>query len=82
MGELQKLENPYKRIMIAGGGNIGKGLAKSLEENYHVKLIEADPKRALSISDELENTIAGGLGNCVRRRCRSADGVRASGDGE
>lgn len=57
MGELQKLENPYKRIMIAGGGNIGKGLAKSLEENYHVKLIEADPKRALSISDELENTI-------------------------
>lgn len=57
MGELQKLENPYKRIMIAGGGNIGKGLAKSLEETYHVKLIEADPKRALSISDELENTI-------------------------
>lgn len=57
MGELQKLENPYKRIMIAGGGNIGKGLAKSLEENYHVKLIEADPKRALAISDELENTI-------------------------
>ncbi|TQV71028.1 Trk system potassium transporter TrkA [Aliikangiella marina] len=57
MGELQKLENPYKRIMIAGGGNIGKGLAKSLEDNYHVKLIEADPTRALSISDELENTI-------------------------
>ena len=57
MGELQKLENPYKRVMIAGGGNIGKGLAKSLEDNYHVKLIEADPKRAMSISDELENTI-------------------------
>lgn len=57
MGELQKLENPYKRIMIAGGGNIGKGLAKSLEENYHVKLIESNPKRALAISDELENTI-------------------------
>jgi len=57
MGELQKLENPYKRVMIAGGGNIGKGLAKSLEDNYHVKLIESDPKRAMSISDELENTI-------------------------
>ncbi|MET1256447.1 Trk system potassium transporter TrkA [Aliikangiella maris] len=57
MGELQKLENPYKRIMIAGGGNIGKGLAKSLEENYHVKLIEADPRRAIAVSDELENTI-------------------------
>ncbi|WP_444996225.1 Trk system potassium transporter TrkA [Aliikangiella sp. IMCC44359] len=57
MGELQKLENPYKRIMIAGGGNIGRGLAKSLEENYQVKLIEADPKRALAVSDGLENTI-------------------------
>lgn len=57
VGELQKLENPYKRIMIAGGGNIGKGLAKMLEDQYLVKLIEANPKRALSISDELENTI-------------------------
>ncbi len=57
MGELQKLENPYKRIMIAGGGNIGKGLAKALENKYHVKLIEANPRIALSISDELENTI-------------------------
>ncbi|WP_196139829.1 Trk system potassium transporter TrkA [Aliikangiella sp. G2MR2-5] len=57
MGELQKLENPYKRIMIAGGGNIGKGLAKSLEENYHVKLIEFDPKKTHAISDELEHTI-------------------------
>jgi len=57
MGELQKLENPYKRIMIAGGGNIGKGLARALEDKYHVKLIEANSKRALSLSDELENTI-------------------------
>ncbi len=56
MGELQKLEKQYKRIMIVGGGNIGKGLARSLEENYHVKLIEANSKKALSISDELENT--------------------------
>ena len=57
MGELQKLENPYKRIMIAGGGNIGKGLAKALDEKYHVKLIEHDPKKAMAISDEVDNTI-------------------------
>ncbi|MDH5433382.1 MAG: Trk system potassium transporter TrkA [Gammaproteobacteria bacterium] len=56
-GELQKLENPYRRIMIVGGGNIGKGLARALEENFEVKLIETQSKRALSISDELENTI-------------------------
>ncbi len=57
MGELQKLENPYKRIMIAGGGNIGKGLAKSLEDNYQVKLIEYDAKKANNIGVDLENTL-------------------------
>jgi len=57
MGELQKLENPYKKIMIAGGGNIGRGLANVLQENYFVKLLEMDSKRAMSISDELDDTI-------------------------
>lgn len=57
MGELQKVESRYKRIMIAGGGNIGKGLAKILEEKYQVKLIEANAKRAMSISDEVDSTI-------------------------
>ncbi len=57
MGELQELEKPYKKIMIVGGGNIGLGLAKKLEENYSVKLIEADAKRALTISDHLDDVI-------------------------
>lgn len=57
MGELQKLENPYKRIMIAGGGNIGLGLAKALQNDYNVKLLEMDATQALRISDELDDTI-------------------------
>lgn len=57
MGELQELEKPYKKIMIVGGGNIGLGLAKKLEEDYSVKLIEADAKRALTISDHLDDVI-------------------------
>ena len=57
MGELQRLEKPYQRIMIAGGGNIGLGLAKLLEEDYQVKLIEHNAKRAQIISEELDDTI-------------------------
>lgn len=56
MSELRHLDQPYKRIMIAGGGNIGKRLATVLEKDYQVKLIEHNPARARAISEELHNT--------------------------
>lgn len=57
MNELQKLEQSYKSIMIVGGGNIGSGLAKTLEQNHTVKLIERSPQRAEVLSGNLNNTI-------------------------
>jgi len=57
MSELRRLDKPYKRIMLAGGGQIGARLAKVLESDYHVKVIEANPKRAHQLSEELSNTI-------------------------
>ncbi len=57
MSELQKLETNYKRIMIAGGGLIGAGLARRLEHNHYVKLIEFNEKRAKFLSGNLDNTI-------------------------
>lgn len=57
MSELQKLESSYKRIMIAGGGLIGAGLAKRLEHNHNVKLIEYSPERAKYLSAHLDKTI-------------------------
>tara|TARA_B100000745_G_scaffold77776_2_gene47283 strand:+ start:2090 stop:3466 length:1377 start_codon:yes stop_codon:yes gene_type:complete len=57
MAELRRLENPYRRIMIAGGGNIGMALAKRLEDKYQVKLFEHNAERARYISGELDNTL-------------------------
>ncbi|MFT5543111.1 MAG: trk system potassium uptake protein TrkA [Glaciecola sp.] len=57
MSELQKLESSYKRIMIAGGGLIGAGLAKRLENNHNVKLIEYSAERAKELSTMLNKTI-------------------------
>lgn len=57
MSELQKLEPAYKKIMIAGGGNIGAGLAGILEKDHQVKLIEHNPKRAEYLASELNNTL-------------------------
>lgn len=57
MSELQKLENSYRRIMIAGGGLIGAGLAKMLEHKHNVKLIEYSQERANYLSSHLNKTI-------------------------
>jgi trk system potassium uptake protein len=57
MSEMQKLEQPYKRIMIVGGGYIGESLAKRLEKDNSVKLIEKNLKRAEYLSETLSNTI-------------------------
>jgi trk system potassium uptake protein TrkA len=57
MGELRHGDDPARRIVIAGGGNIGFRLAKTLEKHNQVKLIERDPKRARKISELLEHAI-------------------------
>lgn len=57
MSELRRLDRPVKRVMLAGGGNIGHNLARRLEKNYRVKLIEAKGERARYLAESLENTI-------------------------
>ncbi|TDB47242.1 Trk system potassium transporter TrkA [Photorhabdus khanii] len=57
MSELQRLEKPYKRLMIVGGGNIGAGLALRLEKDYRVKLIERNQQRATELAELLHDTI-------------------------
>jgi trk system potassium uptake protein TrkA len=57
LAELRRSEDPVRRLVIAGGGNIGLRLARALEKSNQVKLIERDPRRARKISEILENTI-------------------------
>jgi trk system potassium uptake protein TrkA len=55
--QLRRMMTPVERIMIAGGGNIGLRLAKSLESRYEIKLIEGRKERAEVIANELDNTL-------------------------
>lgn len=57
MSELRKLERPYRRILIAGGGNIGAGLARKLERAYSVKVIEFSRERSQHLAEQLRHTI-------------------------
>jgi trk system potassium uptake protein TrkA len=57
MAEMRKLEPPVRRVVIAGGGNIGVRLAAALEETNNVKVIERDRARARRISERLAKAI-------------------------
>ncbi|WP_257281596.1 MULTISPECIES: Trk system potassium transporter TrkA [unclassified Endozoicomonas] len=53
MSELQRLDDDYKRIIIAGGGNIGLRLAQSAENDFKVKIIEQNMERCQFLSETL-----------------------------
>jgi trk system potassium uptake protein TrkA len=57
MKELSTEEAQARRIVIAGGGNIGFRLARALEERVQVKLIERSPDRARRVAEALRNTL-------------------------
>lgn len=57
LSEVRKLEDPVRRVVIAGGGNIGLRLAFALEQNNQVKIIERNPSRARFISEQLNKSI-------------------------
>lgn len=56
MSEMRKVDKPYKRVIIAGGGNIGERLAASIEKQYRTKLLEVDPKRCEYLAETLQHT--------------------------
>ncbi|MDG1944414.1 MAG: Trk system potassium transporter TrkA [Halioglobus sp.] len=57
MSELREIDKPYKRVMIAGGGNIGATLAQNLEDKYQVKLIEKSHSLCRVLAERLKHTI-------------------------
>lgn len=57
LGMLFNENKPHKRLIIAGGGRIGLGLAKALEQHIQVKIITKNAVKAIQLSEELNHTI-------------------------
>ncbi|HNQ76685.1 MAG TPA: Trk system potassium transporter TrkA, partial [Pseudothauera hydrothermalis] len=57
MRELRRSDKPMRRLMIAGGGNIGFRLARSIESDYHVKILEVDKHRAETLATQLSSAL-------------------------
>ncbi len=57
INKLRGVDRSNKRVMIAGGGNIGLHLAEALEGEYQVKVIERHPGYARQLSERLDKSI-------------------------
>jgi trk system potassium uptake protein TrkA len=57
IAEMRDIDKPYRRVMIAGGGNIGATLASNIEKDYQVKVIESSYKRCRALSERLKHSI-------------------------
>jgi len=55
--ELRRMQEPVRRVMIAGGGNIGSRVAAALGKKYDVKLIERDRAKAEIVANRLPDTL-------------------------
>lgn len=57
MAELRKVERPFRRVMIAGGGNIGTALAKAIEPYFSVKVLEYNRERCQQLAEILHSSV-------------------------
>ncbi len=74
MGALKRLDQPYKRVMIAGGGNIGMRLAQAIESRYQVKLVERSSERCHYLAEHLNEALVLS-GNASDRDLMLAEGI-------
>lgn len=55
LGGKEKLE--INNVMLVGGGRVGKVIAKRMEKDLNIKLVEYDYDRCLALSDLLDETL-------------------------
>jgi len=74
IGELRRQDRPTRRVMIAGGGNIGERLAIATQGRYQVKVIEVNEARAQYLGATLKDTLVLG-GDAADETLLTAEGI-------
>lgn len=57
INEMRPKVEKYSNVIIAGGGKIGSRIAKAIEKNHNVKIIESGEDRAKELSEKLLSSI-------------------------
>jgi len=75
LADLRRVEKPVRRVMIAGGGNIGLRLARALGTDYNIKVIEADRRRCEYLASQLPSSSVILNGDSTNEDLLSDEGV-------
>ena len=57
LSELRDAERPNRRVTIAGGGHVGVLLARAIDNDFRVKVVEFSPEQAERAAARLENGV-------------------------
>jgi trk system potassium uptake protein len=57
LNALRKQSEPVKRVMIAGGGKVGLRLAREIQAEYELKMIEPQRARCDYLASQLEGSV-------------------------
>jgi trk system potassium uptake protein len=84
MSELRRMDKPVRRVILAGGGNIGLRLARALDtgeglatpERFNVRIIEANKRRAESLAQQLSSDVLVLHGDATDEDLLAQEGVQ------
>jgi trk system potassium uptake protein TrkA len=84
LGELRRMDKPVRRVIIAGGGNIGLRLARSLDtgegldvaERFNVRIIESNKRRAEVLARQLSSEVLVLQGDATDEDLLTQEGVQ------
>ena len=57
LGALRQLDQPVRRVMVAGGGKVGLRLAREICSDYQLKIIEANQPRCEYLANQLPDDV-------------------------
>jgi trk system potassium uptake protein len=82
--ELRRMDKPVRRVILAGGGNIGLRLARALDtgegvdtaDRFNVKIIEANKRRAEVLAHQLSSNVLVLHGDATDEDLLTQEGVQ------
>ncbi|HET9024414.1 MAG TPA: Trk system potassium transporter TrkA [Burkholderiaceae bacterium] len=84
MSELRRMDKPVRRVIVAGGGNIGLRLARALDtgegldtpERFNVRIIESNKRRAEALAQQLSSDVLVLHGDATDEDLLTQEGVQ------